>query len=121
MEELRKAFRQKTKPAPNWKPQGDEGEEYARAWMRARDIEYLDIEQKTALGDALREAGAKRPDFPAKWPSDKDVIILFDAKHHDTHSGTTFRIRNDQLGKYERLEETTRKMSVTHKPRIARF
>ena len=89
----------------NWKKDGTDGEGFAREWMTARGIEFLDIPQDPeSFNEELKAAGGKRPDFVVKWPGTGEIFILFDAKHHNTGADNRFRIDKAQIASYKKLE-----------------
>ncbi len=83
---------------------GDYGEMYARKWMQSAGWKYLDIDQgKNTLGEALKAAGGKRPDFLVEG---KDgTIIALDAKHMKAGRFPCFKMTYEEIEKYLNLSD----------------
>ncbi|EOX3824556.1 hypothetical protein O8E95_000808 [Enterobacter quasiroggenkampii] len=81
---------------------GQDGEEYAEAWLKKAGWEFEPIEQSTtSMPQKLKAYGGKRPDFIVK--ADDSTCILLDAKYHSTDNCSTFTLTDSELGKYTAL------------------
>jgi hypothetical protein len=88
----------------NSKNSGDDGEMYARKWMQSAGWIHVDIDQdKRTLGEALKAAGGKRPDFLVECID--GTVIALDAKHMKVGHFPCFKMTLLEIQKYINLSE----------------
>jgi hypothetical protein len=84
---------------------GEDGEDYAAAWLNRNNWKFEKINQDIGtVSIELRDHfGGKRPDFLVN-PNDQKITLFIDAKYHQTAGCKSFTLRNAEIAMYRGLK-----------------